>query len=274
MNVLSLFDGISCGRVALDRAGISVKNYYASEIDKFAIKVSEKNYPDIVRFGDVTGWRDWSIDWASIDLLIGGSPCQGLSFAGKRLKLDDPRSKLFFEYLDILRHIQNVNPSVKFLLENVNTDKITLNTISELLCVDPVCINSSLVSAQNRIRNYWSNFQIEQPKDKHIYLKDIINNDFDQDDVCSDGWHKWWDENHEFQKAKKYSQDCTDKDKAVTLTARMYASWNGNFIKVTGCAMRGRYVDDASAATQQIEFRKDGKANALTSVQKGSMDIS
>lgn len=244
MNVLSLFDGISCGRVALDRAGISVKNYYASEIDKFAIKVSQKNYSDIVRLGDVTEWRTWSIDWASIDLLIGGSPCQGLSFAGKRLKLDDPRSKLFFEYLDILKHIQKVNPSVKFLLENVNTDKITLNTISDLLCVDPVCINSSLVSAQNRVRNYWSNLQIEQPNDRHIYLKDIINNDFDQADICSDGWHKWWDENHEFQKAKKYSQDCTDKDKAITLTARMYASWNGNFIKVTsaqiGIVQRGR----------------------------------
>lgn len=123
MKVLSLFDGMSCGRIALERAGITVDAYYAAEIDKHAVKVSQANWPDIVHLGDVTKWKEWSIDWASIDLLIGGSPCQGFSFAGKQLAFDDPRSKLFFVYVDILNHIRNVNPSVKFMLENVKMKK-------------------------------------------------------------------------------------------------------------------------------------------------------
>ena len=96
-NVLSLFDGISCGRVALERAGIEYENYYASEIDKFPIKVAQDNFPDTIQLGDVKGWREW--DLADIDLIIGGSPCQGFSFAGKQLNFDDPRSKLFFDFV-------------------------------------------------------------------------------------------------------------------------------------------------------------------------------
>lgn len=119
MYVLSLFDGISCGRVALDRAKIPVTCYYASEIDKFAIQVSQKNYPDIIRLGDVTKWRTWDINWAEIDLVLAGSPCQAFSFAGKRLGFDDPRGQLFFTFVDILNHIKSLNPHVKFLLENV-----------------------------------------------------------------------------------------------------------------------------------------------------------
>ena len=133
MNVLSLFDGISAGQVALERAGIEVTNYYASEVDKYAIKVTVANYPNTIQLGDVTKWRDWDIDWASIDLLIGGSPCQGFSFAGKQLAFDDPRSKLFFVYVDILNHIRSVNPDVKFLLENVKMKKEFLDVITEKL---------------------------------------------------------------------------------------------------------------------------------------------
>ena len=106
MNVLSLFDGMSCGQVALNRAGVKVDNYYASELDKYAIKVTQDNYPKTKQMGDVTQWKEWDIDWASIDLLIGGSPCQGFSFAGKQLAFDDPRSALFFVYLDILNYIK------------------------------------------------------------------------------------------------------------------------------------------------------------------------
>ena len=174
MNVLSLFDGISAGQVALERAGITVNNYYAAEIDKYAIKVTQANYPDTIQLGDVTKWRDWDIDWASIDLLIGGSPCQGFSFAGKQLAFDDPRSKLFFVYVDILNHIRSVNPSVKFLLENVKMKKEYLDIISEHLGVEPVFINSALVSAQNRQRYYWANWRITQPDDKGILLADVI----------------------------------------------------------------------------------------------------
>lgn len=174
-NILSLFDGMSCGRLALDRANIKYGNYYAAEIDKYAVKVSTANYPDTIQLGDVTKWREWNIDWASIDLLLGGSPCQGFSFAGKQLAFDDPRSALFFVYVDILNHIKSVNPNVKFLLENVRMKKEHLAVISDHVGVEPVMINSALVSAQNRVRFYWANWDIEQPQDKGILLKHIID---------------------------------------------------------------------------------------------------
>jgi site-specific DNA-cytosine methylase len=175
MKVLSLFDGMSCGQIALNRIGITPEKYYASEIDKHAIRITMSNYPDTIQLGDVTKWREWDIDWASIDLLIGGSPCQGFSFAGKQLAFDDPRSKLFFVYVDILNHIRSVNPSVKFMLENVKMKKEHLAVISETLGVEPVFINSALVSAQNRQRYYWCNWHVEQPEDKGVTLSSVLN---------------------------------------------------------------------------------------------------
>lgn len=170
---MSLFDGISCGKVALDRAGIKVKKYYASEIDKFAMQVSEKNHPDIIQLGDVTSWRSWDIDWENVGLLIGGSPCQGFSFAGKQLNFNDDRSKLFFVYVDILNHIKSVNPDVKFLLENVKMKAEWQDVISGYLGVKPIRINSALVSAAKRDRLYWANFDVEMPDDKGITFDDI-----------------------------------------------------------------------------------------------------
>lgn len=174
MNVLSLFDGMSCGRIALDKANIKVNKYYAAEIDKYAVQVSKANYPETIHLGDVTKWREWDVDWANIDLLIGGSPCQGFSFAGKQLAFDDPRSMLFFVYVDILNHIKSLNPNVKFMLENVKMKKEFMAVITERLGVEPVFINSALVSAQNRQRWYWANWNIPQPEDKGIMLKDIL----------------------------------------------------------------------------------------------------
>ena len=175
MKVLSLFDGMSCGRIALERAGLNVDAYYASEVDKHAIAVAQDNYPDNVQLGDVTKWREWDIDWGSIDLLMGGSPCQGFSFAGKQLAFDDPRSALFFEYVNILSNIKKHNPNVKFLLENNKMKKQSIDVITGLLSVNPVKICSSLVSAQKRERLYWSNIKnITQPKDKKIKLQGII----------------------------------------------------------------------------------------------------
>lgn len=175
MIVLSLFDGISCGKVAFERAGIKIDKYYASEIDPYAIKVSKKNHPDIIHLGDVTKWREWDILWEKIDILIGGSPCQGFSVAGKRLNFDDPRSKLFFEYVDILNHIKELNPSVKFLLENVKMKKEWQDIISSYIGVEPIEINSALVSAQQRKRLYWTNIEgVSQPKDRGILLKVIL----------------------------------------------------------------------------------------------------
>lgn len=175
-NVLSLFDGISAGRLALERAGIEVGTYYRSEIDKYANKVAMHHYPDDVQLGDVTKWREWDIDWPSIDILIGGSPCQGFSFAGKQLAFDDPRSALFFVYVDILKHIKSFNPNVKFMLENVKMKKEFVEVINEQLGAEPVVVNSALMSAQSRVRLYWCNWDLEQPKDKGILLRDILEN--------------------------------------------------------------------------------------------------
>jgi site-specific DNA-cytosine methylase len=169
MNILSLFDGMSCGRIALDRAGLEVDNYFASEIDKHAIKVSGANYPDIHRLGDVTQVK--GADLPHIHLLMGGSPCQGFSFAGKQLAFDDPRSALFFEFVRLKKECK---PDF-FLLENVRMKKEYQDVISEYLGVEPIRINSNLVSAQNRDRWYWTNIPgIEQPADKGILLEDIL----------------------------------------------------------------------------------------------------
>ena len=169
MNVLSLFDGMSCGMIALERLGIQVDNYYASEIDKYAIQVSQANYPDIIQVGDVTELDTSTLP--KIDLIMGGSPCQGFSFAGKQLAFDDPRSALFFEFV---RCIEELKPKY-FLLENVRMKKEYLDVISEYMGVEPIMINSALVSAQNRIRYYWTNIpNIEQPEQRGIVLRDIL----------------------------------------------------------------------------------------------------
>jgi len=169
INVLSLFDGISCGQIALERVGVDVDNYFASEIDKYAIQVTKHNYPNTKHIGDVTDVK--GADLPKIDLLIGGSPCQGFSFAGKQLNFDDQRSKLFFEYVRLLKECK---PKY-FLLENVKMKKEYQDVISEHLGVNPIEINSALVSAQNRKRLYWTNIPgIIQPEDKGILLKDIL----------------------------------------------------------------------------------------------------
>ena len=169
MNVLSLFDGISCGQVALNKLGIKYENYYACEIDKHAISITQKNFPNTVQLGDVTKIKGENLP--KIDLLIGGSPCQGFSFAGKQLNFEDPRSKLFFEFVRLKKEL---NPKY-FLLENVKMKKVYQDVITEHLGVSPIQINSSLVSAQNRVRLYWTNIpNIEQPEDKGILLPDIL----------------------------------------------------------------------------------------------------
>lgn len=169
MNVLSLFDGMSCGQIALNRLGIKYENYFAAEIDKHAIAVTKANYPNTKHLGDVTKVK--GEDLPQIDLLIGGSPCQGFSFAGKQLNFDDPRSKLFFEYVRLLKECQ---PKY-FLLENVKMKKEYQDVISKELGVKPIEINSELVSAQSRVRLFWTNIPVSDlPIDKGILLKDII----------------------------------------------------------------------------------------------------
>ena len=297
MNVLSLFDGMSCGRIALERAGIQVTNYFASEIDKHAIKVAMHNYPDTQQLGDVTKWREWNLP--KIDLLIGGSPCQGFSFAGKQLAFDDPRSKLFFEFVECLKHFKPKN----FLLENVRMKKEHLQVITDMLGVEPIRINSNLVSAQNRDRYYWTNIpNVTQPCDRGIYLKDILQSDVEQKYFLTAAQRSWLKKNLEFQLSKKYS--AIDPEKAITLVARMYANWTGNFIltrhrgnnpggffdekaptrtssrqemnevvclqkPIYGAAMRGREMD--GDVKQTIEINSSQKSNSLTSVQKTTL---
>ena len=183
MKVLSLFDGMSCGRIALDRLGIPVEKYYASEIDKYAIQVSQANYPDIIQVGDICDLDPK--DYMDVDLMPAGSPCQGFSLAGKQLAFDDPRSALFFEFIRLLKEIK---PKY-FLLENVRMKKEFLQVISEQVSdcypeipfgIEPIFINSSLLSAQSRQRYYWTNIpNIQQPEDKGIVLRDILETEVD-----------------------------------------------------------------------------------------------
>lgn len=174
MNVLSLFDGMSCGQLALERSGINVDRYYASEIDKHAINVTKKNYPNTIHLGDITKWKDWDIEWSSIDLIIGGSPCQSFSRSGDGSGFDG-KSKLFFVYNDIKNNVIKHNPNAYFLLENVEMKRDWENVISEYMGVNPLHIDSSLVSAQKRQRVYWTNIpDVTIPEDKGIMIQDIL----------------------------------------------------------------------------------------------------
>ena len=174
INVFSLFDGMSCGQLALQKAGVKVNTYHASEIDKWAMQISRKNFPSTLQMGDITKLEDWRLelirDEIGIDLVIGGSPCQGFSFAGNQLNFEDPRSKLFFDFVRVLKILK---PKY-FLLENVRMKKESQDIISEYLGVEPVAINSNLVSAQNRHRLYWTNIPFDIPEDKGIILADIL----------------------------------------------------------------------------------------------------
>jgi len=168
MNVLSLFDGMSCGQIALNKLGIKHNKYFASEIDKYAIKVTQDNFPNTIHLGDIK-----KIDFKllpNIDLVIGGSPCQGFSKSGKKSNFNDPKSALFFHYL---RALHELKPKY-FLLENVKMKKEYEDIISRYVGVEPIVINSSFLSAQNRIRFYWTNLPVSQPEIQKIYLKDIL----------------------------------------------------------------------------------------------------
>lgn len=184
---------MSCGQIALRELGVPIERYYASEIDKHAIKQTQLNFPDTIHLGDVEKWREWDIEWEEIDLLLAGSPCQGFSLAGKMLGHDDPRSRLYWVFLDILHHVQSLNPNVKYLLENVRMRPSDEARINESLGIRPVVINSSLVSAQNRVRLYWSNIRtksegiwgelltdIPYPADRGIYIRDILDDEVDE----------------------------------------------------------------------------------------------
>lgn len=189
-NVLSLFNGMNTGRQALENIGIKVEKYYSSEIKTYAIELTQYHFPDTIQVGDVTKWREWDIDWKTIDLVLSGSPCQDLSAAGKRAGINGKKSSLFFVFIKILEHIKSLNPNVIFFQENVGSaNKLDIGIMSRELGVYPVRINSSILTAQLRDRYYWTNIRtketmfdivtdIPQPEDKKVYLKDIITNGY------------------------------------------------------------------------------------------------
>ena len=179
LNVLSLFNGMSFCSMALESLSVNVDKMYSSEIDKYANQATQAMFPDTIQLGDITNWQEWDIDWASIDLVTGGFPCQAWSMAGKQLGDKDERGMLFWTMLDIIKHAKHYNPDVQFLIENVKMKKefeqyITTHTENALGKVYKVLINSALVSAQNRNRYYWTSFEVSQPEDKGAVLKDII----------------------------------------------------------------------------------------------------
>jgi len=230
MNVISLFDGMSCGRIALEKVGIKVDGYFASEIDKYAIQISEKNYPDVNHIGDITKIKiseshiescstqitgvDFAYAGSKIDLVIGGSPCQSFSVAGDGSGFDGS-SKLFWEYVRILKEVRAINPDVRFLLENVVMKKEWEQIITDALGVEPIMINSKVFTAQSRRRLYWTNIPVANlPEDMGLVLGDILENHLSERTVE--------DTARNLRHEKKYI------DKALTCTATMYKGAGNN----------------------------------------------
>ena len=183
---------MSCGQIALRELAMPVERYYASEIDKHAIQQTKLNFPGTIQLGDVEKWREWDIKWEEIDLLLAGSPCQGFSLAGKMLGHDDPRSRLFWVFDDIRKHLLSCNPKALWMLENVRMKAEHEALINDALDLQPVVINSALVSAQNRVRLYWTNIRVRQeglwgdlhtdipqPHNLGIRIQDILDNEVD-----------------------------------------------------------------------------------------------
>ena len=255
MKVLSLFDGMSCGQLALNRLGIKVDTYYASEIDKYAMQVTQANFPETIQVGDVCNLDP--NDFKDVDLMLAGSPCQGFSFAGKQLAFDDPRSALFFE---VIRLLKEIKPKY-FLLENVKMKKEYLQVISEQVSacyleipfgIEPIFINSSLVSAQNRQRYYWTNIpNITQPEERGIVLRDILETEPNDPTLMSD--------NFVYRQIKNKKDRCLvteDKEKASSLSAMEYVK-NGRQGDYLACDNDGVPVDKELGEGHKQDLQKE-----------------
>ena len=256
MRVLSLFDGMSCGQIALRDMGIVPEAYYASEVDKFAIAQTQLNFPDTIQLGDVRQLNvENLIGGGKIDLLIGGSPCQSFSFAGackgmttkeneKILSLDrylelkeqgfefEGQSYLFWEYMRILAELRKHNPDIKFLLENVKMKKEWERVLTEAIGVPGVLINSNLVSAQNRQRIFWTNIaSVQQPKDRGVYLRDILEHEVDEKYFVSEKMMGWLLRHASKRGTKMKIWSGDDKGGTITATAEVKGSLSTNWIK-------------------------------------------
>jgi len=310
MRVLSLFDGMSCCQIALNRLGIKPTVYYASEVDKHAIKVTMANWPETIQLGDV---RNVDVSQlGKIDLLAGGSPCQSFSFAGKRkgmstkdnieiLTLEhyldlksqnfefEGQSYLFWEYMRILKDIQKTNPDVKFLLENVIMGDKWQKILTMAIGINPIRINASLVSAQNRDRLFWTNIAAEpdglfgdmkctipQPKDRGILLRDVLEQEVDEKYYLSGKMLDWLDKHALKRGVDVKKLDGNQKSGCITSTALVKQNLTTDYICV---ASRGRNPENPTSrepglpTEQQLEARGDGKTICLTSVQKDNLII-
>ncbi len=289
MNVLSLFDGMSCGQQALDRLGVKVDNYYASEIDKYAIKITQKNYPDTIQLGDVRDVK--GADLPDIDLILCGSPCQGFSFAGQQLAFDDPRSALFFEFIRILKECK---PKY-FLLENVRMKKEYIDIITDQVSecypkegsfvqalpfgalnfvkkIEPVLINSSLVSAQNRQRLYWTNIpNVTQPVDRGIALRDVLEDTVEDHYLAGESLQKNY-KGGDFLNPNYKSQANTIHDvdgKSGTICAGTHGYANGY---IPTPKQVGTAIDINGHDILKRVYSPDGKSPTLNTMSGGNRE--
>ncbi len=318
-NALSLFHGMGCLNIAFNRIGLEFDIIYTSEIDKFANKVDKGNNPNNINLGSVTEWRTWDIDFASVKVVAGGSPCQGFSSSGnqggtkaelngeefvvstREMYLDakengatfKSQSYLFWEYVLLVDHVKSFNPDVKFFLENVKMKKNNLDMITEALGVEPVFINSALVSAQSRQRWYWANWEFDQPEDKKIYLNHIIDHSINdqlidvalstKDDVKSLLVTEKHKNRIETSSDVKKCFTAINPDKAITMTARQYANWKGNYltVEIKPAAIVGRRInpktnkrDDNNKdvpPVQCLEVTAGDKSRCLSTVEKDTL---
>ena len=284
MNVLSLFDGMSCGRITLSELGIPVEKYYASEVDKFAIKATMQNFPDTIQLGDVRELEVSRLD--KIDLIIGGSPCTNLSMSGKRKGLStkegmevldlqtylelkengfefEGQSYLFWEYIRIYHELIERGDNPKFFLENVEMGKKWESVFNETMGRKGIHINSALVSAQNRRRIYWTDIHddIPQPEDRGILLRDILEEEVDEKYFLSD----------KMIECLKGRVKTENNPICVAMRGRESACLTPKRTEY-GKQIRKEY-EEQRKNIQQLEPREDGKTNCLTTVQKDNLII-
>lgn len=248
MNVLSLFDGMSCGRIALERAGIQVDNYFASEVDKYAIKVSKANYPNIIHIGDVTKVKyeqgvlyfEGGSERIHVDLIIGGSPCQDFSYAramgnngSTPSGLNGAKSGLFYEYLRILKELQQENPEIKFLLENVKMKKSSKKSLDDYMQIEGILFDSSLVSFQRRSRYYWTNIKFCLPSDKGISFqssKEVGDLSFYKLNKTPSR-ERMWNGGKSHTSETKHCANVTNADKVYCLTTKQDRCPNSGLVE-------------------------------------------